>query len=36
MVFEYVREGAIGTTRFDCARFPNRNPKLCLRAAAAE
>jgi spore germination cell wall hydrolase CwlJ-like protein len=35
MVFEYVRDGAAGkgTTHFDCERFPNRNPQLCLGAA---
>jgi len=32
MVFEYVRDGAAGkgSVRFDCQRFPNRDPKLCL------
>lgn len=33
MVFEYVRGGADGTkTLFDCDRFPNRDPKVCLEA----
>lgn len=38
MVFEYVRGGTPGasTMHFDCQRFPNRNPKLCLRPAAGE
>jgi hypothetical protein len=37
MVFEYIRDGSgPGSTRFDCERFPNRNPKLCLRAAGAK
>jgi len=32
MVFEYVRSGAGGgaTTRFDCTRFPNKDPNTCL------
>ncbi len=32
MVFEYVRSGAGGaaTIRFDCSRFPNKDPKACL------
>ncbi len=36
MVFEYVRDGAggRGTLRFDCDRFPNRDPKLCLAPSA--
>jgi len=33
MVFEYVRaeESGKSAVRFDCAKFPNRNPKACLR-----
>lgn len=36
MVFEYARDGAggKGTLRFDCARFPNRDPKLCMEGAS--
>jgi spore germination cell wall hydrolase CwlJ-like protein len=32
MVFEYVRGAAAGkgSLRFDCERYPNRNPKACL------
>jgi hypothetical protein len=32
MVFEYVRGGGTGkgSLRFDCERYPNRDPKLCL------
>jgi len=32
MVFEYVRGGAggKGSLRFDCERYPNRDPKACL------
>ena len=34
MVFEYVRGGAGGAqTMFDCQRFPNKNPKVCLEGA---
>ncbi len=35
MVFEYVRNGSGGgaTTRFDCTRFPNKDPKACLEAS---
>jgi spore germination cell wall hydrolase CwlJ-like protein len=35
MVFEYVREGGgrAATIRFDCARFPNRDPKACLESS---
>jgi len=35
MVFEYVRSGAGGgaTTRFDCTRFPNKDPKSCLASS---
>jgi len=36
MVFEYVRSGSEGggaTTRFDCTRFPNKNPKACLESS---
>jgi spore germination cell wall hydrolase CwlJ-like protein len=37
MVFEYVRDGGAGrgAVHFDCERFPNRDPKLCLRTSAA-
>ncbi|HKX79820.1 MAG TPA: cell wall hydrolase [Novosphingobium sp.] len=36
MVFEYVRgaEAGKGTVRFECGRFPNKDPKLCLSGAA--
>lgn len=36
MIFEYVRDGAgsQGTQRFDCRRFPNKDPKRCLPASA--
>lgn len=31
MVFEYVRGGSgKGSLRFDCSRFPNKDPQLCL------
>jgi spore germination cell wall hydrolase CwlJ-like protein len=35
MVFEYVRSGNAGgaTTRFDCARYPNKDPKTCLESS---
>jgi len=35
MVFEYVRtgSGSGATTRFDCKRFPNRDPKACLESS---
>lgn len=34
MIFDYVRDGAggAGTLRFDCSKFPNRDPKRCLAA----
>jgi spore germination cell wall hydrolase CwlJ-like protein len=33
MVFEYVRDesGSQSAVRFDCERFPNKDPKRCLR-----
>jgi spore germination cell wall hydrolase CwlJ-like protein len=31
MVFEFVREGGKSALRFDCARFPNKDPKVCLK-----
>lgn len=35
MVFEYVRSGAGAgaTTRFDCKRFPSRDPKACFESS---
>jgi hypothetical protein len=35
MVFEYVRDGTAGkgALLFDCERFPNRDPKVCLPAS---
>lgn len=35
MVFEYVRDGAggRGSLRFDCDRFPNKDPKACFESA---
>lgn len=35
MVFEYVRSGggAGASTRFDCSRFPNKDPKACLESS---
>jgi hypothetical protein len=35
MVFEYARDGTAGkgALLFDCERFPNRDPKLCLPAS---
>ena len=36
MVCEYVGSGSGGdgaTTRFDCTRFPNKNPKACLESS---
>jgi spore germination cell wall hydrolase CwlJ-like protein len=35
MVFEYVRGGTGGgaTTRFDCKRFPSKDPKACLESS---
>lgn len=35
MVFEYVRgeAGGRGAVRFDCTRFPNRDPKVCMAPA---
>ncbi|MCW1429002.1 cell wall hydrolase [Novosphingobium sp. JCM 18896] len=36
MVFEYRRDGlgGRGATRFDCDRYPNRDPKACLAGSA--
>ena len=36
MVFEYRRDGmgGRGATRFDCDRYPNRDPKACLAPSA--
>lgn len=36
MVFEYLRgeSGSRSAVRFDCARFPNKDPKLCLHETA--
>ena len=33
MVFEYIRsgEGASSAVRFDCERYPNKDPNRCLR-----
>ena len=35
MVFEYVRSGGGtgATTKFDCSRFPNKDPKACLESS---
>ncbi|MCB2048924.1 MAG: cell wall hydrolase [Novosphingobium sp.] len=35
MVFEYVRNGSGGgaSTKFDCSRFPNKDPKACLESS---
>jgi len=37
MVFEYRRDGTggKGALRFDCERFPNRNPKLCMEGGTS-
>jgi spore germination cell wall hydrolase CwlJ-like protein len=36
MVFEYVREGGgkAASIRFDCTRFPNRDPTACLEKSS--
>jgi spore germination cell wall hydrolase CwlJ-like protein len=34
MVFEFVREGGKSALHFDCARYPNKDPKVCLRTAS--
>lgn len=38
MVFEYIRDAGGGQSalRFDCDRYPNKDPKRCLRAAPDE
>ena len=38
MVFEYIRDaaGAQSVLRFDCDRYPNKDPKRCLRGAPDE
>jgi spore germination cell wall hydrolase CwlJ-like protein len=38
MVFQYLRgvEAGKGAVRFDCERFPNKDPKACMRSSAQQ